>query len=133
MSDIEKVIVPGLARLPAFCHATIAGDTIYVSGTLGTKPDALELVEGGTGPETTATMRHIERILEACGADLGDLVKVNVFLAEMATFPQMNEAYLAVIGDDPPARITVGRADLALGAAVEIDAIAYRPGAAAVA
>ena len=43
------------------------------------------------------------------------------------TFPEMNEAYLDVMGVDPPARITVGRAELARGAAVEIDAVAYKP------
>ena len=127
MSNAKKVTVSGLARLPAFCHAVIAGDFIYVSGTLGTKPGSRELVEGGTGPQTTQTLRHIERILQECGASLADLVKVNVFLADMQTFAAMNEAYLAVIGDDPPARITVGRAELALGAAVEIDAVAYKP------
>ena len=125
--SIQKITVPGLARLPAFCHATIAGDFIYVSGTLGTKPDSLELVDGGTAAQTTATMRHIESILRTCGATLEDLVKVNVFLADMDTFAEMNEAYLTIIGDNPPARITVGRAELALGAAVEIDGIAYRP------
>lgn len=124
---VQKITVPGLARLPAFCHATIAGDFIYVSGTLGTKPDSLELVDGGTAAQTTATMRHIETILEHCGASLADLVKVNVFLADMETFAEMNEAYLAVMGDDPPARITVGRAELALGGAVEIDGVAYKP------
>ena len=127
MSNAKKVTVSGLARLPAFCHAVIAGDFIYVSGTLGTKPGSRELVEGGTGPQTTQTLRHIERILQECGASLADLVKVNVFLTDMQTFAAMNEAYLAVIGDDPPARITVGRAELALGAAVEIDAVAYKP------
>jgi enamine deaminase RidA (YjgF/YER057c/UK114 family) len=44
----------------------------------------------------------------------------------MGTFKDMNEAYLKVIGSAPPARITVGRADIALGAAVEIDCIAYK-------
>ena len=127
MSNAKKVTVSGLARLPAFCHAVIAGDFIYVSGTLGTKPGSRELVEGGTGPQTTQTLRHIERILQECDASLADLVKVNVFLADMQTFAAMNEAYLAVMGDDPPARITVGRAELALGAAVEIDAVAYKP------
>ncbi|MCA9955729.1 MAG: RidA family protein [Anaerolineales bacterium] len=127
MRNAKKVTVSGLARLPAFCHAVIAGDFIYVSGTLGTKPGSRELVEGGTGPQTTQTLRHIERILQECGASLADLVKVNVFLTDMQTFAAMNEAYLAVIGDDPPARITVGRAELALGAAVEIDAVAYKP------
>ena len=122
----RRVNVEGLARLPAFSHAVVAGDFIYVSGTLGVKPNSMELVEGGTGPETTQTLHHIETILEECGASLNDVVKVSVFLADMATFGDMNEAYLKVMSPDPPARITVGRADLALGAAVEIDCIAYK-------
>ena len=123
----RKVTVDGLARLPAFCHAVVAGDFIYVSGTLGTQLSSMELVPGGTGPQTAQALRLIERILEACGASLDDLVKVNVFLADISTFGEMNTAYLQVMGSDPPARITVGRADLALGAAVEIDGVAYKP------
>ena len=123
---IKKVNVSSLGRLPAFCHAVVAGDFIYVSGTLGTKPNSMELAEGGTGAETTQALQNINLILKECGASLADLVKVDVFLANMQTFSEMNEAYLAVIGIDPPARITVGRAELALGAAVEIDAIAYK-------
>jgi hypothetical protein len=42
----------------------------------------------------------------------------------MSQFQEMNEAHMAVIGDSPPARITVGGVDLALGAAVEIDCFA---------
>jgi 2-iminobutanoate/2-iminopropanoate deaminase len=124
--NLRKVNVDGLARLPAFSHAVIAGDFIYVSGTLGVKPKSMDLVEGGTGPETTQTLRNIEAILNECGASLADVVKANVFLADMSLFAEMNEAYLGVMGSDPPARITVGRAELALGAAVEIDCIAYR-------
>lgn len=124
---LKKIHVESLARLPAFCHATIAGDFIFVSGTLGTKPGTMELVEGGTGAETTQTLKNIATILEACGATLADLVKVNVFLADMADFAEMNRAYIAVMGSEPPARITVGRTDLALGGRVEIDGVAYRP------
>lgn len=124
--DAQKVYVDGLARLPVFCHATVAGDFIYVSGTLGTKPHSMELVEGGVGAQTTQTLRNIETILQACSATLAHLIKVNVYLNDINTFAEMNTAYRAVIGDDPPARITVGRAELALGAAVEIDAVAYK-------
>lgn len=123
---IQKITVDGIAKLPAFCHAVIAGDFIYVSGTLGALPNSMTLIDGGTGPETMQTMRNIETILQACGATLADVVKVNVFLADMNTFAEMNGAYLAVMGADPPARITVGRAELALGAAVEIDCVAYK-------
>ena len=124
--NLRKVNVDGLARLPAFSHAVVAGDFIYVSGTLGVKPKSMDLVEGGTGPETTQTLRNIETILTECDASLDDVVKVDVFLADMSMFAEMNEAYLEVMGSDPPARITVGRAELALGAAVEIDCIAYK-------
>ena len=123
----KRIVVPGLARLPAFCHATVAGDFIYISGTLGTLPGSMLLAPGGVAGQTTQTLRNIETILQACGAGLDDLVKVNVFLADIDGFGEMNEAYLAVMGDDPPARITVGKAGLALGPAVEIDAIAYLP------
>jgi 2-iminobutanoate/2-iminopropanoate deaminase len=98
----------------------IAGDFIYVSG-------AMELVEGGTGAETSQALQTIGLILKECGASFSDLVKVSVFLADIKTFPEMNDAYLEVIGSDPPARITVGGAELARGAAVEIDAVAYKP------
>ena len=122
----KNVVVEGLAKLPAFCQAVVAGDFIYVSGTLGSKPNSLELVEGGTGPQTTQTLRNIAKILAACGATFKDVVKMNVFLTDMSTFAEMNQAYMEILGSDPPARITVGCAELALGAAVEIDCIAYK-------
>lgn len=124
----RRVYVDGLARLPAFSHAVVAGDFIFVSGTLGTKPGGMELVEGGTGPQTAQALRNIETILQACGATLADVVKVNVFLTDIATFGEMNEAYIAMMGEDPPARITVGKVGFGLAAAtVEIDCIAYKP------
>lgn len=124
---MEKVVVDGLARLPSFSHAVVAGDTIYVSGSLGSLPGSMELAEGGTGPQTTQTLRNIEEILKSCGAGLSDVVKMSVYLSDMGTFNEMNDAYLEVFGESPPARITVGGVDLALGAAVEIDCIAHRP------
>ncbi|MBW2045758.1 MAG: RidA family protein [Deltaproteobacteria bacterium] len=123
----RKIVCEGLGRLPAFCHAVVAGDFIYVSGTLGTKPNTTELVQGGTGPQTSQALLNIKTILEECGASLEDVVKVNVFLSDMDEFQEMNQAYLEAIGSDPPARITVGNARLAFGAKVEIDCIAYKP------
>lgn len=125
---MEKVIVDGLSRLPSFSHATVMGDTIYVSGTLGTAPNTMELVAGGTGPQTRQTLENIGTILEACGSTIDDIAKVNVFLSDISEFTEMNEAYLEFFDKAPPARITVGGVDLALGAAVEIDCIAERRG-----
>jgi 2-iminobutanoate/2-iminopropanoate deaminase len=127
-------------RLAAFSHASIAGQQVFVSGMLGSPPllgegesgaeaagAGLALVEGGTGAQTVQALRNIEKILRACGCGLEDVAKVNVYLTDMATFGEMNEAYLSVFTGDPPARITVGCNGLALGAAVEMDCIAFLP------
>ena len=127
MSKPERVNVEGLGKLPVFSHASIAGDLIFVSGTLGTKSGSFELVAGGMGPETTQTLENIRSILAGAGASLDDIVKVNVFVTDMNAFPEMNKAYLEFFPEDPPARITVGCAALALDAKIEIDCIAAKP------
>ncbi len=123
----QRINVDGVGRLPAFSHATLAGGLIFVSGTLGTRPGSFDLAEGGTGPQTQQTLGNIRAILAGAGATLEDVVKVNVFLTDMSTFREMNEAYLEFFPGDPPARITVGCSALALNAAVEIDCIAQSP------
>jgi len=127
MADIRKLNVPELGKLKAFSHATRAGGFIFVSGTLGTKAGSFELVDGGMKAQTHQTLANISSILRGAGADLADVVKVNVFVTDMAKFGEMNEAYLEFFPGDPPARITVGCSALALGASVEIDCVAYKP------
>jgi 2-iminobutanoate/2-iminopropanoate deaminase len=127
MPAIRKINVDGVARLPAFCHATVAGRQVFVSGMLGAAPGTMELVPGGIAAETTQALRNIETILAACGCGLADVAKVNVYLTDMGGFAVMNEAYVAVFGAEPPARITVGCTALALGALVEMDCVAFRP------
>jgi len=127
MPEIRKLDVPELGKLRAFSHATKAGGFIFVAGTLGTKPGSFELVAGGAKAETRQTLENIRTILRAAGADLADVVKVNVFVTDMAKFGEMNEAYLEFFPSEPPARITVGCSALALGAFVEIDCVAYKP------
>ncbi len=125
--SIEKINCDSLARLPAFSHASIAGDFIYVSGILGTKHDKLEIVSGGITKQTEQILFHFGTILNQCNAGLEDIVKVNVYMTDMEQFHDMNCAYLETIQFDPPARITVGVKALVLGAAVEMDCIAYKP------
>ena len=127
MADIRKIDVPELGKLRAFSHATKANGFIFVAGTLGTKAGTFELVPGGAKEETRQTLKNIQAILRGAGADLEDVVKVNVFITDMARFGEMNEAYLEFFPKEPPARITVGCSALALGAFVEIDCVAYKP------
>ena len=122
---MKKINVEGVAKLPSFSHATIAGEVIYVSGTFGLKPDSMELVEGGMGPQTSQTIENISKILHGCGASFDDVAKVNVYVSDMSLFGEMNEAYMQAFENSPPARISIGGVDLALGALVEMDCIAH--------
>ncbi|RIK95854.1 MAG: reactive intermediate/imine deaminase [Proteobacteria bacterium] len=124
---MQRIVVDALGRLPQFSHATVAGGLVFVSGTLGTLPGGFRLAEGGAGPETRQTLANIETILAAAGATLRDVVKASVYLADMADFGAMNAAWSERFPSDPPARITVGGAQLALGARVEIECIASAP------
>lgn len=125
-TPIEHIVPEGVARLPVFTPAVRVGDLVFLSGAIGTPPSgALELVEGGIGPETRATMENIGRVLEAAGLGFEDLVKCTVFLADIADFAAMNEVYLTFFeGMEPPARSALAASGLALGARVEIECIA---------
>ena len=128
MPGWKRVVAPDVPELPVFAHAAIAGDQIYVSGMLGLADDFEGVVEGGIGPETTQAFRHVERILAACDATLADIVKVSAFLPDLAEWESMNAAYLEVFGDETPTRIAIVCGDLLMGARVEFDCVAYRPG-----
>ncbi len=125
--SIKKVNCKNLAGIKAYSHAVIAGDFIYLSGILGTRQDKMEIIKGGVVKETEQILFHFENILGQCGAGLADIVKVTVYLTDMENFHDMNSAYLDVIQFEPPARATVGVKELALGASVEMDCVAYKP------
>jgi reactive intermediate/imine deaminase len=125
----RRVIVPGVGRLPAFAHATVTRELIFVSGALGTKPGSVEMVEGGVAAQTTQALHNIEEILAAEGATRVHLAQCTVFLADMADYAAMNEAWIPFFAGDPPARATVAVAGLALGAALEVSCVAQRPAA----
>jgi 2-iminobutanoate/2-iminopropanoate deaminase len=121
------IAAPGTTRLPVFSPAVRTGDLIFTSGAIGVRPGTLELVAGGIVPETRQALENLRAVLKDAGADLRDAVKCTVFLANIADFGAMNEAYREAFPDAPPARSTVAGSGLALGARVEVECIAVAP------
>jgi 2-iminobutanoate/2-iminopropanoate deaminase len=112
------------APVAPFSRVVRAGDFVFVAGQLGFKQGARDLVPGGVGPETQAALEAIASNLGQAGLGMDDVVKCDVFLADIADFQAMNEAYARFFPRDPPARTTVGVAGLWGNARVEIDCIA---------
>lgn len=109
---------------PPFSEAVRHGDTLYLSGQIGTKPGTMQLVPGGLVPEARQTLANIRDVLRAYGLDLGDVVKCTVFLADMKEWPAFNEVYREFFVPPFPARSALGANGLALGARVELECLA---------
>jgi len=74
--------------------------------------------------QTLQAIKNLEMVLSPAGLTLSDIVKTNVFLADMNLFASMNRVYAALFGDHRPARSTVAVKGLPYGALVEIECIA---------
>jgi 2-iminobutanoate/2-iminopropanoate deaminase len=101
-----------------------AGDWLIVSGQVGTKDGALP---DGVAAQTAQVVANVQAQLATMGAQLTDVAKTLCFLTDMGSFETFNQAYIAGFGDHRPARSTIGVAALPIGAAVEIEAWAYKP------
>ena len=115
--------------LGPYSQAVAAGETVFCAGQVGLDPATGKLVPGGIAAETTRALENLAAVLAAAGLSLGDVVKTTVFLADLAEFAAMNEAYGRHFAPPYPARATVQVAALPAGARVEIDAIATGGGA----
>jgi reactive intermediate/imine deaminase len=115
-----------LAALP-FSEAVAAGGFLFVAGQVGTADGSLTLVPGGIAAEAKQALGNMQAILARHGASLQDVVKVTVFLADIAEWPAFNTVYKQVFASPYPARSALGANGLALGARVEVECIARLP------
>ena len=95
---------------------------MYLSGQIGLDPTTAQLVEG-IDNQIDRVFRNLKAVAEAGGASLGDVVKLSVYLTDLANFARVNEAMARYFSQPYPARAVVGIAALPRGALVEADAI----------
>jgi 2-iminobutanoate/2-iminopropanoate deaminase len=115
---------PGTAEGLPFSNGILVGNTLYVAGQAGL--DKGKSRPGGIGPETQAALENIKKIVGSAGLRMEDVVSVNVYLADMADFGEMNKVYKTFFPEPRPTRATVQVAALVGNARVEISAIAVK-------
>jgi 2-iminobutanoate/2-iminopropanoate deaminase len=109
-----------------FSPAVRVGDTLYVSGMIGARPDGT--LPDGIEAQTRQTMDNIGAILDMAGSSFADVVRCTVMLEEMADWPAFNSVYVGYFEPGRlPARSAFGADGLALGALVEVECQAYTP------
>ena len=120
-------IVPLGKRNPnlPFHPGVRAGDFIFVSGQVA-KDENGNMCVGNIEEETRWTLESISRILKLDGADLTDVVKVTVFLADARNFGRYNKVFSEYFPDGRVSRTTV-EARAVIECKIEMDAVAYKP------
>ncbi|MCO6429064.1 RidA family protein [Nitrosomonas communis] len=102
------------------------GETVYLSGQIGLDPVTMQMVEG-IESQIERVIHNMKAVAVASGGGLGDIVKLNVYLTDLANFAKVNEIMANHFSQPYPARAAIGVAALPRGALVEIDAVMVLP------
>jgi 2-iminobutanoate/2-iminopropanoate deaminase len=122
----KAITAQGASSIGPYSHAIDSEGLVFLSGQTPVNPATGKLVGGDIETETEACFRNLFAVLAAAGLGQEDVVKVNVYLADMTDFPKMNSIYEKQFSLPYPARTTIGVAALPLGAKIEIELVARR-------
>jgi len=126
MTTMREVISTDAAPAAAgpYSQAIRAGELVFTAGQLGIDPATGELIGDDVQAQADRSLANVRAILEAAGSGLDRLVKVTVYLADIADWPAVNEVYAREVPQPFPARSAFAVRDLPKGARVEIEAVA---------
>lgn len=106
-----------------YSQAVKAGSTVYLSGQIPLVPETMEMVDGDIREQIHRVFKNLLAVTNAAGGDLSHIVKLNIYLTDLANFPVVNEVMAEYFVQPYPARAAVGVASLPKDAGVEMDAV----------
>ena len=111
------------AAIGTYSQAVRAGDTVYLSGQIPLDPKTMQIVDGFEN-QARRVFDNLRAVCRAAGGDFDRVVRVTVYLTDLANFATLNSIYAEYFGSHKPARTTVQVSGLPKGAMVEIDLVA---------
>ncbi|HXH26714.1 MAG TPA: RidA family protein, partial [Candidatus Acidoferrum sp.] len=126
----EVVTIQGLAKPPSpFNHVVKAGGFLFLSSQLSVDLHTHTLLEGTVAGQTRQSLENIKFLLESCGSSLDDVVKVVVYMKDVAKFQEMNQVYREYFKDgEEPARVAIQARSPLPNIDIEIEAVAVVAG-----
>ena len=109
-----------------YSQAVVVGDLVFCSGQVALDPATGEMVGATAAEQTARLMRNLQAVVESAGSSMDRVVRTTIFLADMADFAAVNEAYAEFFPGAKPARACVAVKTLPKNALVEVDCIATR-------
>ena len=106
-----------------YSHAVAGRGLLFCSGQIPLDPVSGELVGEDAAAQAVRCLENLAAVCSSAGASLSDAVRCTIYMTDLGDFAEVNEAYGAFFGEEPPSRVTVGVAALPRNAQVEIEAI----------
>ena len=106
-----------------YSQAVKAGSTVYMSGQIPLDPASMQLAGEDMRVQISQVFDNLQAVAEAAGGTLDHVVKLNIFLTDLAHFPLVNEVMSKYFSKPYPARAAIGVAALPKDAGVEMDAV----------
>ena len=106
-----------------YSQAVRAGNTVYLSGQTPLDPATGELVDGDIAAQARRVFDNLQAVCEAAGSSFADIVRVGIYLTDLANFAAVNGVMKEYFREPYPARSTIGVRELPRGAQVEVDAV----------
>ena len=113
------------AAIGTYSQGFRAADTVYLSGQIPLDPKTMQLVEGDFEAQVRRVFDNLRAVCREAGGDFDRMVRVTVYLTDLANFAKVNEVMASYFNEPYPARAAIGVASLPRGAQVEIDGIMY--------
>lgn len=111
------------AAIGPYSQAIKAGNTIYLSGQIPLDPATMTLVEGGIEVQARRVFENMAAVCKAAGGSLGDMVKLNLYLTDLANFDAVNEAMKEFFDAPYPARAAIGISQLPKNSLLEAEGV----------
>jgi 2-iminobutanoate/2-iminopropanoate deaminase len=108
-----------------YSQAVVHAGLVYVSGTLPIDPTSGQPVTGEIEAQAECALQNLRAVLEAAGSGLDCVLKVTVYVSDIALWARVNTVYARYFGEHKPARTVAPVNALHYGCLVEMDAIAY--------
>ena len=115
------------AAIGTYSQAVKVGTAVYLSGQIPLVPETMDVISEDFSEQTYQVFKNISAVCEEAGGSIRDLVKVNIYLADLSNFAIVNEVMSQYFKQPYPARAAIGVRALPKGVQVEIDGIMELP------
>ena len=112
------------AAIGTYSQAILVGNTVYLSGQIGLDPISMQMVDG-IEAQIHRVFQNLRAVCYAAGGSMDDVVKLNIYLTDLAHFAKVNEIMATYFHQPYPARAAVGVASLPRNALVEADGVMF--------